>query len=341
MGNQVEKYYRTYYAELRKQVSSYEAIPEAIPDFLQDYKRRIVIDMCRDGVILTHSVADDLPSGVPEVFRYYGGNYRQGVRVKDLHPDWDYEADSRWRIMIANPQLHKGSDTTGPVVWEAPWKRLDAVSHALVSEWGEELGRTQAKNDVLTFVNAYLMGLKQGDPQETRDRVVWELEAAVSEFSDLLDTEPEEEKVQLYLSINRNKILLEPSAVNIIPKLELGSEYVTDFVIKLPQQRYILVEIEKPGHSLFTKKGRVTAKVTDAQQQVEDWLNWVSDYPSYAQNSMPGIREPQGWVIVGRRNSMSESDRRARQGSQPLGRAVPPGPRLGCTNRIRYRPRRP
>ncbi len=53
------------------------------------------------------------------------------------------------------------------------------------------------------------------------------------------------------------------------PKLALGAKYVTDFVIELPQQQYILVEIEKQAHFLFTKRGRVTAKVTDAQQQVD------------------------------------------------------------------------
>ncbi len=157
-------------------------------------------------------------------------------------------------------------------------------------------------------------GLRQGEPQETRDRIIRELEDAISEFEQLLNSDPDEERVQLYLSLDRNKILLEPSAENIIPKLGLGSEYVTDFVIQMPQQRYILVEIEKPGHLVLTRKGRVTAKVTDAQQQVEDWLNWVRDYPSYAQSIMPGISEPRGWVIIGRREDMSLNNRRVLTG---------------------------
>lgn len=155
------------------------------------------------------------------------------------------------------------------------------------------------------------MGLKQGEIQETRDRVIGELEAAIREFRILLDTNPDEEKVQLYLSIDRNKIILEPSAVSITPKIKLGTEYVTDFVIELSQHQYVLVEIERPEHSLFTKQGRVTAKVTDAQQQVEDWINWIRDYPSYAQNIMPGVSEPRGWVILGRREGLSESNQRA------------------------------
>lgn len=311
-------YYLAYYAEIRVQLPKYVSLPEAIPDFLQDYGRRIIIEVCRDGVIITHCAADDLPDGLPEVFRCYGGNYHQGIKVKDqmndLIPGLDYASDGRWNVMLANLQLHEGTDTTGPVVWEAPWKRIDAVGSVVVSEWGKELGRAQAKSDVLTFANAHLMGLRQGELQETRDRVIIELEAAIREFRILLDTEPDEEKVQLYLSIDRNKILLEPSAVSITPKIKLGSDYVTDFVVELPQCQYVLVEIERPEHPLFTKQGRVTAKVTDAQQQVEDWINWIRDYPSYAQNSMLGISEPKGWVILGRRESLSASDQRTLAG---------------------------
>ena len=316
--SRVMNYYLAYYAEIRVQSPKYASLPEAIPDFLQDYGRRIIIDVCRDGVIITHYTANDLPDGLPEVFQCYGGNYHQGIKVKDqmtdLIPGLDYASDGRWNVMLANLQLHEGSDITGPVVWEAPWKRIDAVGDTVVSKWGEELGRAQAKSDVLTFANAHLMGLRQGELQETRDRVIIELEAAIREFRSLLDAEPDEEKVQLYLSIDRNKILLEPSALSITPKIKLGSEYVTDFVIELSQRQYILVEIEKPEHTLFTKQGRVTAKVTDAQQQVEDWINWIRDYPPYAQNSMPGVSEPQGWVILGRRESLSESDRRTLAG---------------------------
>ncbi len=192
---------------------------------------------------------------------------------------------------------------------------MEAVNNRMISSWTEQLGRAEAKNVVLTLVNAHLMGLARVPPQEVRERVIAELEAAVDGFAELLDSDPREERVQQYLSLKRNKILLEPSAVSITPKVELGSEYVTDFVIELPERKYVLVEIEQPGHSVFTQSGRVTAKVTDAQQQVEDWFNWIRDHSAYAREQiLPGLREPEGWVILGRRHTMSDRDRRALAG---------------------------
>ncbi len=54
-----------------------------------------------------------------------------------------------------------------------------------------------------------------------------------------MDSEPGEEEVQRYLSEDRNKVLLHPEAVNVFPKVRLGAEYVPDFVIELPQRRYV------------------------------------------------------------------------------------------------------
>lgn len=81
--SRVTNYYLAYYAEIRNQLPDYTSLPEAIPDFLQHYGQRIIIDVCRDGVIITHYAADDLPNGLPEVFQCYGGHYHQGITIRE------------------------------------------------------------------------------------------------------------------------------------------------------------------------------------------------------------------------------------------------------------------
>ncbi len=39
------------------------------------------------------------------------------------------------------------------------------------------------------------------------------------------------------------------------PKLKLGDDYITDFVLELGDQQYVLVEIEAPKRMLYTKSG--------------------------------------------------------------------------------------
>ncbi len=152
---------------------------------------------------------------------------------------------------------------------------------------------------------ARLMGVPLMDGGTVCDR----LESSINDFGRLLDTNPEEEEVQRYLM--ENKVLLAPSALNIRPKVALGSEHETDFVVELLQHQYVLVEIERPSHRLFTKRGDPRAQLTHAQRQAEDWRDWVHQHISYARASMPGITDPDCWVIIGRRTEMSERDQAA------------------------------
>jgi hypothetical protein len=102
--------------------------------------------------------------------------------------------------------------------------------------------------------------------------------------------------------------------VNVVREVPIGP-YVADFVIEMPGQRYVLVEVEKPAHRVFTGKDRFTKETTHAQQQVEDWMNHIRDYPAeFRERIMPGIREPEAWVVIGRSRDMSDSQRRALQG---------------------------
>lgn len=151
------------------------------------------------------------------------------------------------------------------------------------------------------------MGLQQEPPgKQQQDRVIAELEAAIGEFEKVLAREPAEEVVQAYLTIKRNQILLDPSAVAITPKVKFGAELIPDFVIEASREQYVLVEIERPALPILTAQGRTRSELTHAQQQVKDWFDWVSQHSEYARSLLPGISEPQGWVIMGRRSSIPD-----------------------------------
>jgi hypothetical protein len=103
----------------------------------------------------------------------------------------------------------------------------------------------------------------------------------------------------------KNPVLMDPLAKKIIPKQQLGNEYITDFVIKKFDDEYILVEIEKPRNKIFTKKNDFSADLTHAIGQVIDFQEWVESDIHYAQRLLPNISSPNGIVIIGRSKDLT------------------------------------
>lgn len=83
-------------------------------------------------------------------------------------------------------------------------------------------------------------------------------------------------------------MLLEPGLIPPLRREMWISNNRADFVVELPPgERYLLVEIERPIHKLFTEKDRVTKEVTHAQQQIEDWMNRIREHPHEARETLP------------------------------------------------------
>jgi hypothetical protein len=122
-----------------------------------------------------------------------------------------------------------------------------------------------------------------------------------------LDNYADDEKaIQLFLQARRNPILLDPSANVIMSKVKLGSEYELDFVLQVAEGQYTIVELKQPVFPVLTKEGKLRAEVTAAQQQVKGYFDWISRHGEYARSILPGISEPQGWVVLGRRSSIPD-----------------------------------
>jgi hypothetical protein len=121
----------------------------------------------------------------------------------------------------------------------------------------------------------------------------------LDEFAKLIDSEGAESNYQRYLQ--QNPVLLDPLAADVYPTAPLGLEFKTDFVIRRHDGRYIVVEIEKPQDPLFTAQHDFAAPMTHAVGQVMDFQQWVADNIAYAQTHLPGIVEPAGLLVMGRR----------------------------------------
>lgn len=126
----------------------------------------------------------------------------------------------------------------------------------------------------------------------------------ITDFQNLLlDTDYKEEVFQVYLK--NHPALIDPLAKEVIPKQRLGSDYITDYVIKKFNDEYLLVEIEKPTTPIFNKSNDFTSQFTHALGQILDFQEWVESNIAYAQTLMPNIKSPQGLLIVGLSSSLS------------------------------------
>lgn len=129
----------------------------------------------------------------------------------------------------------------------------------------------------------------------------------IEDFQSLIQKDLREEEYQIFLS--NNPVFLNPLAKSIIDKKRLGDDYITDFIIRLINEEYVLVEIEKPQDNIFTANNDFTSKFTHAFGQVLDFINWIETNIAYAETKLPGIKSPKGLLIMGRRTSMSEEQK--------------------------------
>lgn len=63
-----------------------------------------------------------------------------------------------------------------------------------------------------------------------------------------------------------------------------------DFVLRLPSDRYLIVEIERPGKRQRTKAGHATAEQTQATFQLTEFEHAIESNPDALDDEYPGIR---------------------------------------------------
>ena len=320
LEQRLRRFCTTYYAELRQRMAEYRAATEIFPYYLTGF-RRIIATLTKDGVVMVHWLAEQdsfkfraspdqrvrdvteasttivFPNGMQEV---------QFPRDPD-NPDKDFDG----AFVVTAPEPHYNGQ-----VFRPGWVRLDAAAtHALDGDlYTEERARDEATTDVLLEANAFLMGLTHVPPDQREDKVLAELGAAINNFEQLLNADPDEPTLQMFLGLPRNKILLDPSAKSVTPEVWLGTQYRIDFVVELPQQRHALIEIERPRDELYTTRdGNPAHKHKHGHQQITDWIEWLDENRDFARKNIPAlstVKEPEYRLVVGLRSNTSEEHQR-------------------------------
>src|SRR5262249_26043706 len=90
----------------------------------------------------------------------------------------------------------------------------------------------------------------------------------------------------------------------------LGTEFRIDFLVQRPDGSYVLVEIENPQATLFTRGGDFSVSINHALRQVEDWQEWIEANLPTVERDFPGIRAPEAWVIIGRDRALADTEKR-------------------------------
>lgn len=128
----------------------------------------------------------------------------------------------------------------------------------------------------------------------------------LQQFDEMIRCDLCEEDYQVFLK--QHPVFLDPLAADVIPKQKLGIEMVTDFVLRRYDNKYILVEIEKPQDRVFTSTNDFTADFTHAFGQVLDFQQWVDSNAAYARTHLPGISSPHGLLVIGRRADLTDEN---------------------------------
>ena len=138
---------------------------------------------------------------------------------------------------------------------------------------------------------------------------------AVNELERLVEADVSENELQKHLEIYPYILSQQFSHCHhVFPKVSLGSQYETDFMcLDIPSsgKEWIGIELESTQKKVITKKGRKTADLEHAIQQIRDWRGWITDNLSYARQSKEqnglGLVDisPRfyGHVIIGRRKN--------------------------------------
>jgi Domain of unknown function (DUF4263)/CHAT domain len=106
----------------------------------------------------------------------------------------------------------------------------------------------------------------------------------------------DEDKVQKYLTYNSHVVLAafgSQWAVNeCIPKFQLGTDYVSDFVVVTGQSFHYdiaLVKLESPFDPPFPQEGKRNQRLNTALEEVNDWFSWIHENEDYFLRSLTKV----------------------------------------------------
>lgn len=127
---------------------------------------------------------------------------------------------------------------------------------------------------------------------------------SLAEYSSLIHaSDVREELVQNYLE--KHPYILEPFYAHIWPKARLGENLIVDFLVRLMDDSYVVVEIERPGDSIMNRNGDLSAKASHAVRQALEYRDWLASNQLYARQRFENIWRPSCLVVIGMQSSLT------------------------------------
>lgn len=149
LRSQITDYYETYYSELRSRLSDHElAIPAAVvPDSLRG-NRRIVSELGKDGIVITHwhdgQDSFDFHISPEKTAAELVADQCGGEAILEYEPGEDfgtYQIPEPLKLVV-----------DGEIVWTASWKRLDVSSN--FGNWKDpDVAREAAREDIAAIMD--------------------------------------------------------------------------------------------------------------------------------------------------------------------------------------------
>ena len=228
------------------------------------------------------------------------------------HLEFGLELEMRSNENLDEPGPHYLTRT--PLRLPVGWECIEIFPLTDSSRWKPQYAKSWAENDLLAAVVTHQLRESHYaslDPKAGARRQFFNL---LLEFKQLLDTKPiREEILQRYL--NDNPILLCPTYTKYWPKLSLGARD-TGFVFREAPGDYLLVELEKSTHPLFTTKGGIRKELKVAQDQVLDWKRYIADNVNTVRTelNLSGISaNPRSLIVIGRTETLTHHNRQKLQ----------------------------
>lgn len=149
----------------------------------------------------------------------------------------------------------------------------------------------------------------------------------VDKLKRAIESAQREEDIQQFLQGNPKYLIQHLGGGHgrwVIPKMKLGSEYVTDFMVGHKHSfgfEWQAVELESPLKPMFNKNGDPSQYLNHAIRQIQDWRAWLTRNQNYAAQNRDksglGLTDidasVKGLILIDRRSNLLEKDSERRR----------------------------
>ncbi|WP_225340552.1 Shedu anti-phage system protein SduA domain-containing protein [Lysinibacillus capsici] len=169
----------------------------------------------------------------------------------------------------------------------------------------EKIPRIYSYSEINFYKNKLMEKLKEFDNAQY---IINKLKDGIKKLSVQLNS-PERNENKIQEILTNYPILFGTEYTEVLDKHNFGSEFEADYVLKRYNGLYDIVEIEASTLNIYTKQGNPSSQLVHAEQQIMDWLQWIEHNNSYAREKIKKLYSPKGYVVIGRSNTLTASNR--------------------------------